>query len=207
MEGDKFIQQVEALLSDSPKSARDFLRTLKGSGSMSEEGKKKAVNSALYKLKKEGKAVSTDSTPPLWTRPKAAKSNSGSEDESSEEEITAVFIDILVFFCHENAIKYAKKDIPIYIVTNYEYPGLLPASSQFVHVDKCPEGVHVSTQLIVTATAFACAMQAIKRPAKILIVSLSNAINGLDTILKIAVPTVKVEIIKDGWEGLRLHLE
>lgn len=207
MEGDKLTEQIQALLSDSPKSARDFLRALKGNGSMSDEGKKKAVNSILYKLKKEGKAVATDSTPPLWTRPKTAKSNSGSEDESSEEEITAVFIDVTNSPCHENAIKYAKKDTPVYIVVNHEYPAALPPSSQFVNVMKCAESVNVASQVLITLTAFACAMQVVKRPTKILIVSLSNAFNGVDDMLKIAAPNVKVELIKDGWEGLRLHLE
>jgi hypothetical protein len=207
MEGDKVLQQVEALLSDSPKSARDFLRSLKKDGLMSEEGKKKAVNSALYKLKKEGKAVATDSTPPLWTRAKTGTSPSGSEDESSEEEITAVFIDVTNSPCHGEAIKYAKKDTPVYIVANHEYPAALPSSSSFVSVKKCAEGVHVMAQLLITATAFACTMQALKRPTKMLIVSLSNMVNSVDDMLKVATPNVKVEIIKDGWEGLRLHLE
>jgi len=199
--------KVEALLTNKPQSARDILRALKGSGSLSEEQKKKAVNSLLYKLLKDGKAVKTDGTPPFWTKPTTGKSNSGSEDESSEEMVTGVFIDVTNSPCHKEAIKYASETTPVYIFANAEYPAELPKASQFVSVTTTAEGETVSSEMIVRATTFVCAMKAVNRPVKVLIVSSANAMTGLDRMLKVAVPNLDVEVVKDGWETLKLSLE
>ena len=206
MEVDKIVEKIEALLSTAPKSARDFLRALKTDGSLSEDGKKKAVNSALYKLLKEGKAVKTDGTPPFWTKPVVTKSNSGSEDESSEEMITAVFIDINSA-CHNQAIKYASQTVPIYIIANSDFPAELPKSSTNVNVVTVSEGENVNTEIVVRATTFVCAMHAVNRPAKVLIVSSASMMNGIDRMLKTTSSKIEVEIVKDGWETLKLSLE
>jgi hypothetical protein len=207
MQEDKVTLKVEALLSTSPKSARDFLRALKGDGSMSDDGKKKAVNSALYKLLKEGKAVKTDSTPPLWTKPAEEKSASSSDEELGEKKVTAIFIDITNSPCHKEAIKYASQTTPIYLIANEAVEGILPKSCHFISVAFARDGESTSTQLVVTATAFACAMKAVKRASKIVIVSTAGAMNGIDLMLKLVAAPLEVEIVKDGWETLKLLLE
>lgn len=207
MEKPSIIDAVEKLLSQAPKSARDFLRALKTDGTMSEEGKKKAINSALYALLKAGKAEKIDSTPPLWTKPKPLATSSGSEDESSEDAITAVFIDITNSPCHENAAKYANKNVPIYVFVNFKHPVEVPQSSQFVSVNATSLDDHVSSEMLVRMTTFACAVGHVNRSAKIVAVSTASALNGLERMLKVANPKIEVEVVKDGWESLKLLLE
>jgi hypothetical protein len=57
-------QHILTELKNGQKSARDLVRVLKGGD---EETKKKTINSALYRLQKEGKVVKTETTPPLWS--------------------------------------------------------------------------------------------------------------------------------------------
>lgn len=207
MEKPSVIDAVEKLLSQSPKSARDFLRALKTDGTMSEEGKKKAINSALYTLLKAGKAEKIDSTPPLWTKPKPVATNSGSEEENFQESIMAIFIDITNSPCHEFALKYAQKSTPMYIFVNDQYPAKVPEGSKFVYVGVSAPDEKVTSEMLVRMTTFVCAMNAIQRPAKIVIVSTSSAFNGIERMLKATSSKIEVEVIKDGWDSLKLLLE
>jgi hypothetical protein len=207
MSDDKILIKLQELLTSSPKSARDFMRALKSDGSMSEDGKKKAVNSALYKLLKDKKVVKTDSTPPMWFVPKVEKTPPSSGDESSEELLTLIFIDISNSPCHTEALKYVGSTVKFYLYANPTYSGHIPNDDANISTTIVPEDTLISTELIVRATTSACAAKAVNRSARILIVSTANALNGLDRMLTITNSDLDVEIIKNGWEGLKLHLE
>lgn len=189
-------------LDSTPRSAKEILRELKAGGL---KATKRDVNSTLYRMLKEGTVAKTNDEKPLWTKIGAELVK---KEESSEEDVnTAVFIDISNSPCHIEAARFASRHCAIYIFAQNAYGGELPAHRAYVHSQRLAPNHTISTAIIVRATTFVCAMQQLKQPSRIIVVSKSNAFDGLKEALTITSQLCEVEIVREGWDELKMHLE
>ena len=124
MQSNDLTTSIKKVLSSKPLSARDILRDLKKVGVLEADSRRTEVNKILYALHKNGEAMKTDTTPPLWTSVPKDDSRSSSESESEANEITEVLIFEDDLRCADKASKFANDRT--YIVSIFQKEAIMP---------------------------------------------------------------------------------
>lgn len=183
-------------------SARDIVKKLQDKNI-----KKSDVNSILYKLKNEGKVEKSDSSPPLWIKISSKETKNSSDSDEEDRTTTVVFLDVGNSHCQMETVKYASSNVVVYGFVPLGFGGEIPENDRSVNFTILEEGQNIAIAMAVRITTLVCALESVKRPSEILIVSKSNMFDGIESMLNLTSKLAKITIIKNGWEGLKLYLE
>jgi hypothetical protein len=177
--------------SSRPLSAFEISKTL---------GKEKsAVNRELYALLKAGKVTKDDGTPPRW-----------SSGNTSDEKYY-VLIDVDNSHCLKEACAYASENTQIIAFASPAYNHYIPTDVPNVVFEKVKSDLpsYADVKFIIKMVQI-CERSENNSGLVFLVVSQDKILSTtLEILLEGYKDTkgLKVECIKDGWEGLKMYLE
>ncbi len=167
--------------------------------------KKSDVNKALYTMLKNKRVIKYDGTPPMWQNADIKEP----EPDVRTGERMYVMIDVANSPCFEEASKYASEAVRIHAIAPLEYNGYKGSEVGYTYFNqlktKSTGAVAISFCKHMTQI---CKLQEINSTGKPIDISflVVSKDKTMATVAEI-VASEYSEVLTNGWDDLRLHLE